>query len=73
MQKNITQFILNSYRDIADHCCNISDTPFGSWRCGRNVIINLRINTAVTTQLGIDLHVCELQLTLRSFAVLMVR
>ncbi len=34
--------------------------------------MNLRILTSDTVQLGVEAHVCELQLTLRVFAELMV-
>jgi len=34
----------------------------------RNVLVNLRITSDWTRRLGVDLHVCELQLTLRAFA-----
>ena len=37
------------------------------------MVINLRIDTAETRELGIEYHVCELQLTLRDFAELIVR
>jgi hypothetical protein len=39
----------------------------------RNVILNLRIGTPETSRLGLDKHICELQLTLRDFAELLVR
>ena len=39
----------------------------------RNVVINLRIDTEETRRLGVDAHVCELQLILRPFAELLVR
>ncbi len=36
----------------------------------RMVMVNLSLATAETERLGVDLHVCELQLLLRDFAVL---
>ncbi len=39
---------------------------------GRNVVVNLRITNDWTRRLGIDLHVCELQLTLSTFAAAVV-
>ena len=38
----------------------------------RDVMVNLRVATAETVRLGVDGHVCELQLVLRSFAELKV-
>ena len=52
--------------------------PDGSDDCtvtrdvGRDVSLNLRIVTERTAELGIDGHICELQLILRSFAELKV-
>lgn len=34
----------------------------------RNIILNLRINCCETRKLGVDTHICELQLVLNSFA-----
>lgn len=34
----------------------------------RDILINLRITTDLAVALGIELHVCELQLVLREFA-----
>ena len=39
---------------------------------GRDVSLNLRIVTERTAALGIDGHICELQLILRSFVELKV-
>jgi hypothetical protein len=39
----------------------------------RDVAINMRIKTYSTIEMGIDNHVCELQLLLKSFAMLKVR
>ena len=36
----------------------------------RDVALNLRLSTAAACKLGCDLHVCELQLLLRPFAML---
>ncbi len=38
----------------------------------RNVIVNVRIDSDETRRAGVDMHVCEVQLTLRAFAELMV-
>ena len=38
----------------------------------RNVTLNLQIKNRETERLGLDQHVCELQLNLKAFAVLMV-
>ena len=38
----------------------------------RNLVLNLRIKSNRTKMLGLDMHVCELQLTLQSFANLAV-
>jgi hypothetical protein len=43
--------------------------PYGGYR---DVAINLRLKTAVTICLGLESHVCELQLLLRPFAELKV-
>ena len=42
-----------------------------SFHC-RNVVVNLCMDNAETRRLGIEHHVCELQLTLKSFASLVV-
>jgi hypothetical protein len=39
----------------------------------RDVAINLRVVSAVTEELGIDMHVCEVQLLLLPFATLKVQ
>jgi hypothetical protein len=41
-------------------------------RGGRDVLLNLRIRTERTVVLGVDGHICELQLILRSFVELKV-
>ena len=38
----------------------------------RNVVLNLRIETSETARLGLEQHICELQLNLRDFAELLV-
>jgi hypothetical protein len=38
----------------------------------RNVIVNVRIDSEETRRAGVDMHVCEIQLTLRGFAELKV-
>ena len=38
----------------------------------RNVAFNLRLRTAAARELGVDTHVCEVQLLLRPFAELKV-
>ena len=39
--------------------------------CGyRDVLLNLRIRSNLTQRLGLDLHVCELQLILKRFMLL---
>jgi len=54
---------------------NRLDVSFDSAKSAgyRDVSFNLRIATAETRELGIDLHVCELQLLLRGFYELKVR
>lgn len=42
------------------------------FRC-RNVVVNLRIRNADALRLGVESHICELQLTLESFNKLMVQ
>uniref|UniRef100_A0A7S0VV58 Uncharacterized protein n=1 Tax=Hemiselmis tepida TaxID=464990 RepID=A0A7S0VV58_9CRYP len=44
---------------------------FDPWSsCGyRNVSLNVRVITDITTKFGVDTHVCEVQLLLRSFAL----
>jgi hypothetical protein len=39
----------------------------------RDVLLSIRISTAETCTLGVDLHVCEVQLVLRSFFALKAR
>jgi hypothetical protein len=38
----------------------------------RSLVLNLRIRSDDSERLGVDRHICELQLTLKSFAKLMV-
>ena len=38
----------------------------------RNIVINLRFNTNMTRRLGLDNHICELQLILKDFCLLLV-
>ena len=49
------------------------DFRWDSMEMRRNVVLSLRIDSEETRRLGVDAHVCELQLTLRRFAELLVR
>ena len=53
---------------------NRLDPAFDARQSGgyRNVAINLRIKTAQTIALGIDLHICSLQLLLQAMAEIKV-
>ncbi len=46
--------------------------PFLRCLCRRNMVLNISISSIETRRLGIDAHICELQLTLRIFAERMV-
>ena len=53
---------------------NRLDPAYDSGRSAgyRDVALNLRVVTAEAMALGVDLHVCEVQLLLRPFAALKV-
>ena len=37
------------------------------WRVGSNVVVSLQIRSAEARRLGVDMHICELQLSLKAF------
>ena len=41
-------------------------------RLAQGVVLNLRVDTDVTRALGVENHVCEVQLLLKSFAYMQV-
>jgi hypothetical protein len=52
---------------------DVFDTRLGGLTQRRNVVVNLRIRSDLAVRLGLENHICELQLNLRSLAELMVR
>ena len=62
--KRVCERVLTLYATVAVHAWNALRRS--------NVVVNVRFNTAEAQRLGVDGHVCELQLNLASYVACMV-